>query len=198
VVSRRLLGVAVAVAAALALAACGDDSGSSSATTAGAGTTAAASATTQRAAQRRPPRRARAERDDCRRRVGQRNRSAADNATLGQQILVNSAGMTVYLFEPDATATTSAVPAGIKANWPPVVADGTPVAGDGVDASKLGVAPQADGTQQVTYNGHLLYTFISDVAPGARRGRARRRLVRGDAGRREVRARRLIPTSRST
>ena len=47
--------------------------------------------------------------------------SAADNSTIGQQILVNSAGMTVYLFEPDGTATTSAVPAGIKANWPPVV-----------------------------------------------------------------------------
>ena len=96
--------------------------------------------------------------------------SAADNSTIGQQILVNSAGMTVYLFEPDGTATTSAVPDGIKANWPPVVADGTPVVGAGVDASKLSVAPQPDGTQQVTYNGHLLYTFISDVAPGDAKG----------------------------
>ena len=53
----------------------------------------------------------------------------ADNATIGQPILVNSAGMTIYLFVPDGTSTTSAVPEGIKANWPPVVADGTPVAG---------------------------------------------------------------------
>ena len=78
--------------------------------------------------------------------------------------------MTVYLFVPDGTATTSAVPEGIKANWPPVVADGTPVVGAGVDAALLAVAAQPDGTQQVAYNGHLLYTFISDVAPGDANG----------------------------
>ena len=169
--SRRLLGVAVAIVAALALAACGDDSGSSSATTAGAGTTAAASATTAAGgAATTAAASSGGAATTAAAASGSATVSAADNATLGQQILVNSAGMTIYLFEPDATATTSAVPAGIKANWPPVVADGTPVAGDGVDASKLGVAPQADGTQQVTYNGHLLYTFISDVAPGDAKG----------------------------
>ena len=35
---------------------------------------------------------------------------AADNTTIGQKILENSAGMTVYLFVPDGTSTTSAVP----------------------------------------------------------------------------------------
>jgi predicted lipoprotein with Yx(FWY)xxD motif len=159
VVSKRLLGVAVAIVAALALAACGDDSGSSSASTAAAGTTAAAPATTAAGG---------AATTAASSSGGAATTAAA--STIGQKILVNSAGMTLYLFEPDGTATTSAVPEGIKANWPPVVADGTPTAGPGVDASKLSVAPQPDGTQQVAYNGHLLYTFISDVAPGDAKG----------------------------
>ena len=62
------------------------------------------------------------------------------------------------------------VPAGIKANWPAVVATGDAVAGPGLDASKLTVVPQPDGTKQVAYNGHLLYTFISDTAPGDAKG----------------------------
>ena len=53
----------------------------------------------------------------------------ADNATLGQPILVNSAGMTIYLFVPDGNGDDECRARGIKANWPPVVADGTPVAG---------------------------------------------------------------------
>jgi predicted lipoprotein with Yx(FWY)xxD motif len=170
VVSRRLLGVAVAIVAALALAACGDDSGSSSATTGSAGTTAAASASTSAGGAATTAASSSGGAATTAAASGSATVSAADNSTIGQQILVNSAGMTVYLFEPDGTATTSTVPAGIKANWPAVVADGTPVAGTGIDASKLGVAPQPDGTQQVTYGGHLLYTFISDVAPGDAKG----------------------------
>ena len=168
--SKRLLGVAVAVVAALALAACGDDSGSSSASTAAAGTTAAASATTAAGGAATTAASSSGGGATTAAASGSATVSAADNATIGQKILVNSAGMTLYLFEPDGTATTSAVPAGIKANWPPVVADGTPVAGPGVDAAKLSVAPQPDGTKQVAYNGHLLYTFISDVAAGDAKG----------------------------
>jgi predicted lipoprotein with Yx(FWY)xxD motif len=171
VVSRRLLGVAVAIVAALAFAACGDDSGSSSASTAAAGTTAAATATTAAGGAATTAAAAGgAATTAAGAAAGSATVIAATNATIGQSILENSAGMTIYLFEPDGTATTSAVPAGIKANWPAVVATGTPVAGPGLDASKLTVVPQPDGTQQVAYNGHLLYTFISDVAPGDAKG----------------------------
>lgn len=158
--SRRFLGLAVVMIAGLALAACGDDSGSSSASTAAAGTTAASTAAAGTTAASAGATSA----------AANATLTAADNATIGQQILVNSAGMTVYLFVPDGTATTSTVPADIKANWPAVVADGTPVAGPGLDASKLSVAPQPDGTKQVVYNGHLLYTFLSDTAPGDAKG----------------------------
>ncbi len=157
--SKRCLGLAVVMIAGLALAACGDDSGSSSASTAAAGTTAASAGATSAAAT-----------TAAAAAVANATVMAADNAAIGQPILVNSAGMTVYLFVPDGTSTTSAVPEGIKANWPAVVADGTPVAGPGLDVSKLSVAPQPDGTQQVVYNGHLLYTFISDTAPGDANG----------------------------
>src|SRR5689334_12989625 len=65
--------------------------------------------------------------------------SAASSATLataanksGQQMLVDAKGMTVYLYEPNGTSTTSMVPDGIKANWPAVTASGEPTAGTGL------------------------------------------------------------------
>ncbi len=46
------------------------------------------------------------------------------------------------------------------------MATGTPVAGTGVDAAKLSAA----STGQVVYNGHLLYTYANDSAPGDTKG----------------------------
>jgi predicted lipoprotein with Yx(FWY)xxD motif len=61
--------------------------------------------------------------------------------------------------------TTSACTGGCADAWPALTADGDPVGGDGVDASLLGTADgQVPG--QVTYDGHLLYTFSGDSAPG--------------------------------
>jgi predicted lipoprotein with Yx(FWY)xxD motif len=77
---------------------------------------------------------------------------------------VNSAGNTVYLFEPDGTSTASQVPAGIKANWPPVT--GAATVGGGLDQSKVSAQPQPDGTSQIMFSGHLLYTFVGDKKPG--------------------------------
>lgn len=161
--SPRVALAALAVSA-FGLAACGDDSGSSSSATtaAAAATTAAGAASTSAAATTSAAAATTA--------ASQATIATADNATIGQKILVNSAGMTIYLFVPDGASTTSTVPDGIKANWPAVVADGTPVAGDGIDASKMKVEPQPDGTQQLSYNGHLLYTFLSDTAPGDAKG----------------------------
>ena len=94
------------------------------------------------------------------------------NTKVGQQILVDSSGKTVYLFEPDGTSTTSQVPAGIKANWPALTATGAPSVSSALDSSKVGTQAQPDGTKQVTYNGHLLYTFQNDTAPGDANGQA--------------------------
>jgi predicted lipoprotein with Yx(FWY)xxD motif len=84
-------------------------------------------------------------------------------------VLVDAQGKTLYLFANDQ-GTTSAVPAGLLAAWPPLVASGTPVAGDGVDKSKLGTAQQPDGQTYVTYNGHPLYTFTGDASAGQTNG----------------------------
>ena len=91
------------------------------------------------------------------------------NTKIGQQIIVDS-GKTVYLYEPDGTSGTSQVPAGIKALWPAVPATVAPTVGSGLDSSKVGTQAQPDGTKQVTYNGHLLYTFQNDSAPGDAKG----------------------------
>ena len=91
--------------------------------------------------------------------------ATASNAKVGKTILVDSKGMTVYLYGPDGTNTTSQVSAGLKAAWPPVTATSATV-GAGLDASKIKLEPQPDGTMQVSYNGHLLYNFSNDKAPG--------------------------------
>jgi predicted lipoprotein with Yx(FWY)xxD motif len=51
-----------------------------------------------------------------------------------------------------------------------VTTDGQPVAGSGVTAAELGTAKRSDGTTGVTYNGHPLYTFSGDGAPGQTAG----------------------------
>ncbi len=47
---------------------------------------------------------------------------------------------------------------------------GAPKAGKGVDASKLGTTRRSDGTLEVTYNGHPLYTYAGDSQPGQTNG----------------------------
>lgn len=84
-------------------------------------------------------------------------------------ILVDTDGKTLYLFVNDQ-GTTSAVPANILAAWPPLTVTGSPVAGQGVDQSKLGTAPQPDGQTYVTYNGHPLYRFTGDASAGQTNG----------------------------
>jgi len=94
----------------------------------------------------------------------------ATNTKLGTKIVVAASGKTVYLYMPDGSSTTSKVPAAIKAVWPPVTASGTPTVGSDLDQTKLALRSQPDGTKQVAYNGHLLYTFQGDAAPGTANG----------------------------
>jgi predicted lipoprotein with Yx(FWY)xxD motif len=51
--------------------------------------------------------------------------------------------------------------------WPP--AQGPATAGPGV-TGKLGTIKRPGGTVQATYNGHPLYTYIGDSAPGQANG----------------------------
>jgi predicted lipoprotein with Yx(FWY)xxD motif len=69
--------------------------------------------------------------------------------------------LTVYLFEGD-TASSSSCSGECAGVWPPVTSAGAPVAGAGVVAAHLGTITRADGTKQVTYNGHPLYFYSKD------------------------------------
>ena len=82
------------------------------------------------------------------------------------EVLVNAEGMTLYLFMPDSMETSACTDDCVGA-WPPLMlAEGEPVAGDGIDQSLLTTAPRTDGDDQVAYNGHRLYTYAGDSAPG--------------------------------
>jgi predicted lipoprotein with Yx(FWY)xxD motif len=86
------------------------------------------------------------------------------NSSLGS-ILVNSNGRTLYLFKADS-GTKSACAGTCASAWPPLLTTGTPTAGTGLTASKLGTTTRSDGSNQVTYNGHPLYLFIKDHKSG--------------------------------
>ena len=92
----------------------------------------------------------------------------ASRGNLGT-ILVDSQGRTLYLFEKDS-GTQSACTGACATNWPPLRDSGKPTAGTGLNASLLGTTPRSDGKPQVTYNGHPLYTFVMDTAPGQTNG----------------------------
>lgn len=86
-------------------------------------------------------------------------------ATSLGEVLVDADGMTLYVFEPDERGPSTCVDA-CAANWPPLIVDDAPEAGEGVDPSMLGTVERDDGTMQVTYDGWPLYGWIADDAPG--------------------------------
>ncbi len=83
--------------------------------------------------------------------------------------LVDGKGMTLYLFTQD-TPNTSTCYDSCAAAWPPLLTDGAPTAGSGIDGSLLGTTTRKDGATQVTYHGWPLYYFVSDKAPGDSKG----------------------------
>ena len=84
----------------------------------------------------------------------------------GTTVLTNAKGFTLYSFAPD-TPTASKCYGSCAAYWPPVT--GTTAAGQGLPG-KVGTIKRTDGTEQLTYNGHPLYTYIGDTAPGQAKG----------------------------
>jgi predicted lipoprotein with Yx(FWY)xxD motif len=94
--------------------------------------------------------------------------TAASAPKLGR-IIVDSKGFTLYDFHKDK-GTTSACYGACAKVWPPLTTAGDPEAGEGAMASKLGTAKRKDGTVQVTYAGHPLYTYTADTKPGDAKG----------------------------
>jgi predicted lipoprotein with Yx(FWY)xxD motif len=84
-------------------------------------------------------------------------------------ILVDAEGFTVYDFHKDK-GTTSSCYGACAGVWPPVLTEGAPQSGEGASASKLGTTKRKDGSVQVTYAGHPLYTYAADKKPGEANG----------------------------
>ncbi|HJZ28881.1 MAG TPA: hypothetical protein VJ370_21585 [Streptosporangiaceae bacterium] len=84
----------------------------------------------------------------------------------GTTILTNAKGFTLYSFAPDTPATSKCY-GSCATYWPPVT--GTAAASPGVPG-RVGTINRTDGSEQLTYNGHPLYTYIGDTAPGQARG----------------------------
>jgi predicted lipoprotein with Yx(FWY)xxD motif len=98
--------------------------------------------------------------------------AAASSSTLktakigGVTVLTNAKGFTLYWFAPD-TPTTSKCNGSCVTYWPPV--KGPATAGAGV-TGKLATIKRSDGSVQATYNGHPLYSYVADTAPGQAKG----------------------------
>src|SRR5262249_25493667 len=91
-------------------------------------------------------------------------RAVPKTATIGGVTVLTSAqGFTLYWFAPD-TPARSACYGTCAGYWPPVTVTGTPSAGPGV-TGRLGTIKRADGTTQVTYNGHPPYTYVRHPPP---------------------------------
>ena len=84
----------------------------------------------------------------------------------GVSVLANAHGFTLYSFAPD-TPSKSVCNGSCAAYWPPV--KGPVTAGPGVTGT-LGTITRADGSAQATYDGHPLYTYVGDGAPGQAHG----------------------------
>jgi predicted lipoprotein with Yx(FWY)xxD motif len=104
---------------------------------------------------------------------------AAGDATAGPtlgvettrlgRILVDARGRTLYLFTGDRHGR-SACTGGCTRVWPPAIATGRVDVGPGLHRAKVTTMRRRDGGRQLAYNGHPLYTLISDTAPGQASG----------------------------
>ena len=83
----------------------------------------------------------------------------------GATVLTSAKGFTLYSFAPD-TSTTSKCNGTCAQNWPPVKGSAS---ASGVNGT-FGTITRSDGSIQATFDGHPLYTFVGDTAPGQNKG----------------------------
>ena len=90
---------------------------------------------------------------------------AVGSSSLGP-IVVDGAGHTLYRYDHDTPGSgTSTCNAACATAWPPALVAGTATAGPGVPGT-VGMITRADGTHQITLDGHPLYRFSGDQGPG--------------------------------
>jgi predicted lipoprotein with Yx(FWY)xxD motif len=148
-VTRLFSLAALAVAGALVLAACG---GSSTSSSSGSGSTpsyGAAKPSTSNSS-------------------GAASVVSTKTSSLGT-FLVDGNGRALYLWDADHGSKSTCSGACAQA-WPPLTTTATPKASGAVKASLLGTTKRTDGSHEVTYAGHPLYTFAGDTQAGQTTG----------------------------
>ena len=148
---------ALAVVGALVLAACGGSGSSNSGTSSSSG---ASSTPIYGAA---PPSTSNTSNGS-----GAASTLSTKTSSLGT-FLVDAKGRTLYLWNADKGSMSTCTGACAQA-WPPLTTTGTPKASGAVKSSLLGTTKRSDGSREVTYAGHPLYTFAGDTQPGQTTG----------------------------
>jgi predicted lipoprotein with Yx(FWY)xxD motif len=77
--------------------------------------------------------------------------------------LVTASGKSVYLLSTDPAGSSKCSGSCAK-TWMPVTVSGSPSGGSGVDSSQLSSFKRSDGTTQVLYDKHALYTYSGQGA----------------------------------
>ena len=158
--SRNMLAI-FAIASMLLVAGCGSGNDSTSGGAYGAGTESetggayGGAATTRTSAETSPS-------------EGVATVKVAAVPKLGK-VIVDSRGFTLYDFHKDQ-GTTSSCYGACAGVWPPLTTEGKPTGKMGLPASNLGTTKRKDGTTQVTFAGHPLYTYTADTKPGEANG----------------------------
>jgi len=91
------------------------------------------------------------------------------SSSLGD-ILVDSEGLTLYIFTNDSAGTSTCVDACAQA-WPPLTATSVSV-GEGLTEGDFALIARPDGTQQLAVADQPLYRFAGDSTPGDTAGQA--------------------------
>lgn len=85
-------------------------------------------------------------------------------------ILVDASGKTLYMLTADSSTSSVCKSSSCVTLWPPLTTTAGTKAGSGVKGALLGTITRSDGSKQVTYNGHPLYTFSGDSSAGQTNG----------------------------
>ena len=94
---------------------------------------------------------------------GAKNSLSVATTSLGP-VVVDASGLTLYLYEKDTGSTPTCTGACAKA-WPAATVSGTPSSSPDITGT-VTVTAGANGTSQLVLNGHPLYRYAADTAPG--------------------------------
>ena len=87
-------------------------------------------------------------------------------------ILATGNGNALYDFVPDTPTHSACTNDGCVFQWPPLLRTGPIRVAAGLNRALVGTLTRPDGSTQLSYGGHPLYTYDLDVQPGLITGQA--------------------------